>query len=270
MPSGMPSGIPLWSMRFGSGATLVFLHGMGSSHHAWQLITPQLAREFNVILLDLPGHGEMSLHSDDLMDPKSLSERVHQTLAMMGIEKYHLVGNSLGGWIALELAAAHPESVLSVTALAPAGLWLVPETRRIWQAAHARRLARVLHPVAPAIARFHWAKKMGFALVSPRWEELPLQICIDATRAMGKATGYFPAWDALLGKRFESQVPTAIPVTVIFGDSDNTLPAAFSQERSLAPAHADWVTLKQGGHAPMWDHPDEVVQLIRKTAAAAR
>lgn len=265
----MPSEKPLWSKRFGSGAPLVFLHGMGSSHHAWQLITPELSRDFQVILIDLPGHGSTPLGAEDAMDPQSLSERVHSTLATMGFERFHLVGNSLGGWISLEMAAARPESVSSVTALAPAGLWLVPETRRIWQAAHARRLARVLHPVAPAIARFHWAKKMGFALVSPQWEQLPLQVCIDATRAMGTAAGYFPAWDALLGKRFESQVSDSIPVTVIFGDSDNTLPAAFSQERSLAPAHAEWVTLNQGGHAPMWDHPTEVVQIIRKTVAAA-
>ena len=266
----MPLAKPLWNKRFGDGAPLVLIHGMGSSHHAWQLITPELAREYHVILIDLPGHGDMSLSRGEAMDPLSLSDRVHSTITRMGIERFHLVGNSLGGWIALELASAHPDSVLSVTALAPAGLWLVPETKRLWQAAHARRMAQVLHPVAPAIARFRWAKKMGFALVSPQWEKLPLQICIDATKAMGKSTGYFPAWDALLGRRFEASVPESIPVTVVFGDTDNTLPAAFSQERTLAPAHAEWITLKQGGHAPMWDHPDDVVHIIRRTTSKAK
>ena len=261
----MQSDKVLWNQRIGTGTPLVLLHGMGSAHTAWQLIVPELIREYQVILIDLPGHGHTPMSKEDAMDPYSLSERVHSTLQEIGVERFHLVGNSLGGWVSLEVAGSHPESVLSVTALAPAGLWLVPETRRIWKAAHARRMAKILHPVAPAIASFHWAKKMGFELVSPLWEELPLQVCIDATKAMGKAQGYFPAWDALLGKRYEARVPESIPVTVIFGDTDNTLPAEFSQERTLAPAHAEWVVLPQSGHAPMWDHPREVVELIRAT-----
>ena len=85
---------------------------------------------------------------------------------------------------------------------------------------------------------------------------------------MGRAKGYFPAWDALLGRRFDSQVSSKIPVTVVFGDSDNTLPAAFSQERSLAPRHAKWITLSNSGHAPMWDRSADVIELIKETAAA--
>ena len=261
----MPSDKPLWSKRFGTGAPLVLIHGMGSSHTAWRLITPELSRDYQIILIDLPGHGEAPISKEDLMDPQSLSERVLSTLRAIGVERFHLVGNSLGGWIALELASAHPESVMTVTALAPAGLWLVPETHRIWAAAQSRHMAKLLHPIAPLIARFHWAKKLGFASVSPLWEELPLQVCVDATRAMGTSDGYFPAWDGLLGRRFESQVSPEIPVTVIFGDTDNTLPATFSQERSLAPAHSRWVVLSQCGHAPMWDHPSEVMELIRET-----
>jgi len=56
-------------------------------------------------------------------------------------------------------------------------------------------------------------------------------------------------------------------VTIIFGDSDNTLPAQTMQERTLAPAHARWVTLSQSGHAPMWDSPNEVIAEIIHTAA---
>jgi pimeloyl-ACP methyl ester carboxylesterase len=55
-------------------------------------------------------------------------------------------------------------------------------------------------------------------------------------------------------------------VTIIFGDSDKTLPLNTSQERSLAPSHARWVVLSESGHAPMWDHPDEVIQEILITA----
>ena len=66
-------------------------------------------------------------------------------------------------------------------------------------------------------------------------------------------------WDAFLGNRFDKEISPNIPVTIIFGDSDNTLPANNSQEKSLAPKHSKWVVLSQSGHAPMWDQVDAVV-----------
>jgi pimeloyl-ACP methyl ester carboxylesterase len=76
---------------------------------------------------------------------------------------------------------------------------------------------------------------------------------------MGGASGYYKLWDAFLGNRFDKEISAEIPVTIIFGDTDYTLPAATSQEKSLAPAHAKWVNLPQSGHAPMWDQVDAVI-----------
>ena len=86
--------------------------------------------------------------------------------------------------------------------------------------------------------------------------------------AMGSSAGYFPAWDAMLGLRFDKDIREDIPVTIVFGDSDNTLPAQYSQERSLTPVHSRWVVLPQSGHAPMWDRAPEVIAEIRHTALA--
>jgi pimeloyl-ACP methyl ester carboxylesterase len=58
-----------------------------------------------------------------------------------------------------------------------------------------------------------------------------------------------------------------IPITILFGDTDNTLPAQFSQERSLVPAHSRWVVLPESGHAPMWDRPAEVIAEVLHTCA---
>ena len=82
---------------------------------------------------------------------------------------------------------------------------------------------------------------------------------------MGTSRGYFPTWDAFLGKRFDEEISPAIPVTIIFGDTDNTLPAHTSQERSLAPKHAKWIVIPHCGHAPMWDHPQTVISYIEET-----
>jgi len=69
-----------------------------------------------------------------------------------------------------------------------------------------------------------------------------------------------------LMKRFDGTIPESIPVTIIFGDTDRTLPATTCQERSVAPTHAKWIIHPNTGHAPMWDNPIDVVDAIKKTA----
>jgi pimeloyl-ACP methyl ester carboxylesterase len=116
------------------------------------------------------------------------------------------------------------------------------------------------------MAKVEWAKKIGFGGVSPRWYEFSDQLVVDATIAMGSSKGYFPAWDGLLKKRFDKPIPSTVPITIIFGDSDNTLPARTCQERSLVPQHAKWIILPESGHAPMWDHASECIDEILRTA----
>ena len=69
----------------------------------------------------------------------------------------------------------------------------------------------------------------------------------------------------MLGRRFDLPISQSIPITVLFGDSDYTLPKKSSQERSLVPAHTRWIELKRSGHAPMWDSVDEVCAEILRT-----
>ena len=245
---------------------LVLIHGMGSASTAWKLITPELIRHFTVVTLDLPGHGKTPLSISQAMDPPSLGDAVCETMTSLGIEKFHLCGNSLGGWVALEIAAKHSGRVLSITALAPAGLWLAPYTARYPGTALLRALAKTTRPLSPFALHYEWARKLGFATVSPLWKNLSYETCLDATEAMHVATGYFSAWDAMLKKRFDSPIPQSIPVTIVFGDTDNTLPAASCQERSVVPAHSKWFVIENCGHAPMWDHPTIVIRHIVETA----
>lgn len=247
---------------------LLLIHGMGSSSTAWQLISSELEKVFTVVTVDLPGHGLTPMDQTQTMDPKSLATSVLETMQSLGFDQFHVVGNSLGGWIALELAAMAPSKISSVTGLAPAGLWLQPFVARYPGTAIARILASSLKVVSPVLLHYEWARKIGFENVSPKWREFSYELCRDATNAMATAAGYYPAWDALLQKRFDEKISTTIPITVIFGDSDRTLPAATCQERSLVPSHTNWLILKDCGHAPMWDHPREVIAQIFQTAGA--
>jgi pimeloyl-ACP methyl ester carboxylesterase len=256
----------LHSTQIGSGEPLLLVHGLGSSSRAFNLIAPELAKRFTVVAIDLPGHGHSPHESQQAMDPVALAQRLFDEMSLLGFDSFHLAGNSLGGWIALEMAALHPDRVKSLIALAPAGLWLTPYPSRVPGAAVSRAMAVSLKSVAPSLLKYDWAKKIGFGLVSPKWRELPLDVLINATLDMGTSEGYFPAWDAFLGARFEGEISANVPTTIIFGDIDNTLPARTSQERSLVPVHAKWVVLSNCGHAPMWDQPEAVVAEIFSTA----
>lgn len=259
----------MWSNTFGEGPDLLLLHGMGSASTAWKLITPELSKHFRVTLIDLPGHGQTPYDPGQHMDPPALAEAVFKKMHELGITSFHIAGNSLGGWIALEMAALNPSQIRSVTGLAPAGLWLTPFWTRLPGAATSKYLASGLRIVAPNLLKFEWARKVGFSAVSPLWKQFSIETCTDATLAMGNSLGYFPAWDGLLKKRFDKFISPEIPVTIIFGDTDNTLPARTCQERSLAPAHARWIIFSETGHAPMWDHPHEVIAEIERTAKSA-
>jgi pimeloyl-ACP methyl ester carboxylesterase len=258
---------PLLSSEIhGSGEPLLLIHGMGSARTAWKPLISILREEFTVITVDLPGHGESNYRDGQAMDPHSLGLYVFETMKELGYESFHLAGNSLGGWVALEMACTFPDRIKSLTAIAPAGLWLNPYNARYPGTAIARFLARYTARIAPTALHFEGARRLGFWDVSPRWREFSYELCLDAALAMSRADGYYPAWDGMLMKRFDGNIPKAIPVTIIFGDTDRTLPATTCQERSIAPAHSKWIIFPETGHAPMWDSPFDVAAEIRKTA----
>jgi pimeloyl-ACP methyl ester carboxylesterase len=108
--------------RTGSGQPLVLLHALGLSRSAWDPVVPVLSQHFDVIGVDLPGFGASApLPAHVEPTPAALAEAVAALLAELGVTTAHVAGNSLGGWVALELAALTP--VASLTLLAPAGLW---------------------------------------------------------------------------------------------------------------------------------------------------
>ena len=246
---------------------LVLIHGLGSAATAFKPIIPALSKSFRLITVDLPGHGKSAYIKGQAMDPQSLGRAIFETVEReYGVKEFHVAGNSLGGWIALEMAAEQPQRIKSLIGIAPAGLWLKPAPEREMKEARSYYVARLFRPLIRIGLNSKILRWIGFATVSPRWRELSYEVCYEAARAMLNCPGYFPAWDGMLGKRFEAHVPENLPVTILFGDTDNTLPYPVSQERSLAPAHASWIVIDNCGHAPMWDYPELMVKIISQTS----
>lgn len=251
--------------RVGSGSTsLVLVHGLGSARTIWKPLLTLLEQDFDIIAVDLPGHGTSPFPVGTLMTPRDLAEHVRETLDAAGVSKAHLVGNSLGGWTVLEYAAAFPDRTLSVLGLAPAGMRERPLGHADWRLKVNRRLARFVRPIIPLMVRFQPLRAIGFSRNSPIWKTWSKEICLDAARAMAGAVGY----DAALEGTFHSvaectnKIPSSIPITIIFGDTDNTLPPHTSQTRKYLPVHAEWRVWENCGHAIQLDYPERVAELI--------
>ena len=113
--------------RVGRGPALVLIHGLGADRHVWSPVIPRLALERDVIAVDLPGFGASPCLPPGVVPrPAALAGEVARLVRALlpADRRAHIGGNSLGGWVAFELAlTGHAESV---TAIAPAGLWERP------------------------------------------------------------------------------------------------------------------------------------------------
>jgi len=249
---------------------LVLVHGLGSAGNIWKTLVPELIQNFTVYAIDLPGHGDAALHENEEMDPRSLAQAiVDYMVSEMGIESMHVAGNSLGGWIALEMAAVAPDNVLSVTALAPAGLWHEQPKRKLPPSFLARILAKISQHFMKTAYRIPVLKAIGYRKITHLWRELSFESCRDSVIAMAKSKGYMPMWHGANGRRFESIVPEKVKLSVVFGDEDLTLPEEIAQEKSVAPAHSRWIVVDNCAHVIMWNYPTLTVELIKKTALMA-
>lgn len=249
---------------------LVLVHGLGSAGTIWKTLVPQLVESFTVYAIDLPGHGDAPLRDDEEMDPRSLAQAIVDYLANdLGVESMHVAGNSLGGWIALEMAAVAPDHVLSVTALAPAGLWHEQPPRKFPPSLDARILAKISQYFMKTAYRIPLLKAIGYKKITHLWRELSFESCRDSVIAMARSKGYMPMWHSANGRRFESVVPEKVEISVIFGDEDRTLPKEIAQEKEVAPDHANWIVVDNCAHVIMWNYPDLTVNLIKQTARVA-
>lgn len=241
------------------------LHGLASSKECWALVAPLLASSARVICVDLPGHGASAPLDAATVTPTELGHAVEGLMDELGVERAHLVGNSLGGWVALEIAA--DGRAASVTAFAPAGLWN-PFARRGPIISFNHTLARMVRPAIPSVLRI---APLRWALVSSgvrRPRALSYEVALDAALAQANAVGFHAAYDGVINRWFDraSHIDPSVPVSIAFGDRDLILNPRQCQRRELAPAHARWLTLWRCGHAPMYDVPTVCRDVICHTA----
>ena len=117
--------------------------------------------------------------------PRALADAVAQALTELGVERPHVAGNSLGGWVALELGLSGVAE--TVTAIAPAGLWRAPLKPK---AALAHRAARLVAPLAGLIASRPAGRRALLSGSVARPDAVPARAAAHLVRAYGRAPGF--------------------------------------------------------------------------------
>ncbi|MFJ9315137.1 alpha/beta fold hydrolase [Pimelobacter simplex] len=250
--------------RIGSGEPLVLVHGIGHRRQAWYPVVDRLAKEREVVLLDLPGHGESpALVPDGRPVRDILRDILEDFFAEQGLERPHIAGNSLGGRIALEAAA--DDLVSSATTLAPAGFW-----RNRVDFAYIRAVftvltgaATVAQPVAPAILKTGPGRAAAFGLLMTKGSRLSPEAALGDLRGLVHAR---PALETIIdgGFPFDRPIDPAVPITVAWGTRDLVLlPYQAKRAQRILP-DADHISLPGCGHVPMIDDVDRVVDVLLK------
>ena len=253
------------SHRGGTGAPLVCLHGFMDTWRVWELVLPALERYHDVLAPTLPGHAGGSPLEGELSDAL-IADAIERAMDDAGFETAHIVGNSLGGYVSLQLAARGRAE--SVVAFAPAGGWArgdesFKETLAFQAQMHDE--AKAAAPHAEAIVATAEGRRRATRLLVTNFEHIPAELLAHQLLGVASCKGASAMIEHALraGYRLDAQ-KIACPVRIVWGTDDRLLPwpSAAARFRTDWLPHADWVELDGIGHCPPLDVPLEAAQLI--------
>jgi len=248
--------------RTGSGPPLMLLHGLGSCKEMWRPVMPLLAREHEVIVVDLPGFGESPSGAETV---DGIADELSAFADELGLNRFHVAGNSMGGGLALALGARG--RVASACAISPIGF------ANDREAAYARAvltLTRALSvagaPVAELLGSTRALRTVNFSHLVGRGWRLPQEEAALWVRKCAVCPGFWPLLRSAPSWDVETPV---VPTTVAWGDRDRLL--IYSRQAPRARRRlpgARHVTLTGCGHVPTWDDPEAVARVIVESAGA--
>jgi pimeloyl-ACP methyl ester carboxylesterase len=253
--------VSIHHVRAGTGPPLVLIHGLGGSLVNWEPVIETLTAERDVVAVDMPGFGG----SDPLTDgqPHSAVEMgraITEHCAALGIERPHLAGNSLGAWVALEMAA--DGNAASVCGLSPAGLWRRALGPRGYDA---RGAGKRIRPLVLAALRTRRGRRALLRTTVANPDALSTREAIAWTSAWLDAVSYDSANTMMRTLVFERADEVDVPVTVAWGTADR-LVGRPRPER--LPRQTRYLEMPGWGHTPTRDDPEGVARLLLEASSS--
>jgi pimeloyl-ACP methyl ester carboxylesterase len=244
---------------------MVCLHGFTDTWRTWELVLPVLEGHHDVLAPTLIGHAGGPPLPGEASDEAAL-DAVERAMDEAGFPTAHLVENSLGGYLALKLAARGRGA--SVVALAPAGGWArddesYKDTLGYFEAMH--ELTKAAAPYADRIVSTAEGRRRATEAITVNFDHIPAELLAHQIGGAASCGAVEPMVEYARREGWSLDAERiACPVRIVWGAEDVLLPWPSSARRYREEwlPHADWVELDRVGHCPQLDVPLEAAQLI--------
>ncbi|PSF08293.1 alpha/beta hydrolase [Marinobacter fuscus] len=239
--------------------TLVMIHGFGANKDNWTRLAREFKGEYNVYAIDLPGHGDSSKPLDIGYRLEDQVGYLHSIFQALELDRFHLMGNSMGGAITALYAAAHPKQVESAVLFDPAGIL-----------EHESELVDLVmdgdNPLIPE-KEGDFRRLMDFALEQKPFVPWPIMDVMEAQSIANNAINQVIFAD-IQDSGFQPEFRQAItgiqaPVLVIWGKQDRVINYRNADLFVDLIPNARKVILEDIGHAPMIETPERSADLFR-------
>ena len=240
--------------REGDGDTIILLHGFAANKDSWIRFVRHLPLTYRVIVLDMPGHGDSSLDMNQTYTVEYVTKGVANIIDGLGIERFHLAGNSFGGLVSTLYAINDPDRLISLGLFDSAGVRPPVESEFYGLLKNGDNPLLVESEEGfDRLMRFIFYKEPFIP-----WPGRP----VLARRFMERSEFNRKMWNDLfegrLGESLNSRLSELnIPVFIIWGDHDRVLHVSSTEiyEKNISDPFV--VIMKDCGHAPMLERPDE-------------
>lgn len=245
----------------------MLIHIGSNPWHKWEPLLARLTEQFDVLVPTLPGwpggpqvNGEISL--------SVLADAVERAMDDAGLGTAHIVGNSLGGWLAFELAERG--RARTAVAFSPAGGWSRRGFNRCARWFYLNKvLSALTRPLVPLFLRFGIVRKIMFAMIVKNGDRLTPSQAVNQTR--DTMPGAFDRILPSLGREgLRDYSDLEVPTLIAWSGEDRFTPLHPDSDawRAASP-RSEFQVLDGCGHLPMFDRSDLVLDAIATTAARA-
>jgi pimeloyl-ACP methyl ester carboxylesterase len=262
-------GQPVNTMELGEGPALVFVHGLSGSWPNWLEQLPVLADERRVIALDLPGFGHSPMPREQL-SISGYARLLERLLDQLGVDAAAVVGNSMGGFIAAELAIAFPQRVERLALVSAAGISTHQHPDVMRAVPTLTRLQRILTATgawvaskSEAVARRPRLRDAALEVVVRHPSRLPAALAAEQLRGAGKP-GFLQGLQAVLDYDIRERLPEiACPTLIVWGEKDRLISVEDADVFAELIPNSRKVIFDDTGHMAMLERPAAFNALLR-------
>jgi abhydrolase domain-containing protein 6 len=234
--------------------TIVMVHGYGGDKDNWPLYARHFTKQFRVIAPDLPGFGRNVRDAALHYGVNTQTERLHAFLAALGVDRFHLAGNSMGGFIALNYALTYPEQLKSLTVFDPAGVRSINKSEVELAADEGRNLL-----LATTLEEFD--RLLGFVmhkrLPSPKFMMKAMLAIQLRHHDLLEAIFWTLKSEALDDSLTERLCDIGTPTLIVWGRRDRVLDVSCAEVMAETMPDNRVVIFEDVGHVPMIECPRE-------------